>query len=149
MTVQEIALSFVEAINTRNVSRLSELMTVGHMFIDSDGSETAGRERMRLGWMDYFAMVPDYRIEVKDVFTRSDTVVLLGFAEGTFSQNGVLKGENHWRVTAAWRAIVSGQGVAMWQVYVNPEPMRNILERIGAPQLPHAAGARGSGDSQA
>jgi hypothetical protein len=73
-------------------------------------------------------------------------VVLLGFSEGTFCQNGVLKKENQWRVPAAWRAIVSGEGVAVWQLYVNPEPMQRILERIGASQLPYAAEAPRSSD---
>ena len=149
MDAQRIVLSFVEAINCKDISRLLELMTSEHVFIDSDGSEHAGRERMKAGWMDYFAMVPDYRIEAGDIFARDDMVVLLGFAEGTFSQNGVLKKENHWRVQAAWRAIVCEERVAVWQLYVNPEPMRKIFERIRTPQLPHAADAPGSSDPRA
>jgi len=132
MTVRQVALAFVEAINSRDNARLSEWMTSGHVFVDSDGSEYAGRERMRAGWADYFAMVPDYRIEVHEVFDRADMVVMLGYAEGTFSQDGALKNENHWRVPAAWRAVVSGQEVALWQVYVNPEPMQRIMERMEA-----------------
>lgn len=130
MTAEQVALSFVEAINSGDASRLSGLMTEDHVFIDSDGSENAGRERMRAGWGDYFAMVPDYRIEVKDVLARDDTVLICGFAEGTFVRNGIVKKESHWRVPAAWRAVVSGQAVAVWQLYVNPEPMRRILERM-------------------
>ena len=132
MTARDIALSFVEAINTHDIVRLKALMTNEHRFIDSDGSETAGRETMRLGWANYFAMVPDYRVEVKDVFTQNEMAVLLGFAEGTISDSGALRRENHWRVPAAWRVVVSGQQVAVWQLYVNPQPMLKILQRIEA-----------------
>jgi ketosteroid isomerase-like protein len=144
MAIQEVALSFVEGINARDVSRLYELMTSDHVFIDSDGTENAGRERMKAGWTDYFAMVPDYRVEVRETFVRDDTVVMLGFAEGTFDQNGVLKKENHWRVPAAWRAVVSGEVVALWQLYANPQSMQRISGRIKASQPSHTAEAEGS-----
>jgi ketosteroid isomerase-like protein len=75
MKIEKIALSFVEAINSKNIDHLTDLMTDHHTFIDSDGREYSGRERMRHGWMDYFAMVPDFRIEVKETYFRNDTVV--------------------------------------------------------------------------
>jgi hypothetical protein len=51
-------------------------------------------------------------------------------AAGTFSQAGELKPENHWQAPAVWRAVVTGDCVAVWQVFVNPEPMRAILTRM-------------------
>ena len=130
MTPTEVALSFVEAINSGDPDRISELMTENHVFVDSDGSEHRGREGMRLGWERYFSMVPNYRIHVKDVFSRDDTVALLGVAEGTFDQDGDLKSENHWLAPAAWRVVVENGQVAVWQLYVNPQRMAEILDRI-------------------
>ncbi|RLE36017.1 MAG: hypothetical protein DRJ61_01725 [Acidobacteria bacterium] len=130
MTSTETARSFVDAINSGNPDRLAELMTEGHVFVDSDGSEHCGREQMRDGWRSYFSMVPDFRIQVKDTFARGNVVVLLGVAEGTFDQAGALKPENHWVVPAAWRVVVEDELVAVWQLYVNPEPMVKISERI-------------------
>ena len=40
--------------------------------------------------------------------------------------------ENHWVVPAAWRVVVEGDKVAVWQVYVNPERMVEILNRLNA-----------------
>ena len=131
MTPEQIATAFVTAINSRAIDTMAELMTENHIFIDSDGTRVPGRERMREGWISYFEMVPDYCIEVHETFTRDQTVVLLGIATGTFADAGVLKLENSWSVPAAWRALVEDQKVAVWQVYVNPEPMRKILDRIG------------------
>ncbi len=149
MTARDTALSFVDAINAQDIERLSGLMTNDHVFIDSDGSENVGRERMRRGWIAYFAMVPDYRIEVKDILAGRDTVAMLGFAEGAFDEKGDIKRENHWRVPAAWRAVVSGQQVAVWQLYVNPQPMLRILETMETAHHPHAADRGRSGDRQA
>ena len=132
MKPAETAHAFAEAINAADPDRLAELMTENHTFIDADGSEHAGREEMRRGWGEYYAMVPDFHIEVKETFSQGDTVGLFGVAEGTFVQDGVLKPENHWQVPAAWRVVVEGERVAVWQLYVNPEPMREILNRIEA-----------------
>ena len=132
MTPTEIAYSFVEAINSGDPDQLSELMTEDHTFIDADGSEHSGRDEMHRGWEKYFSMVPDFRIQVKDALSRDNTVALFGVAEGTFDQDGVLKSENHWVVPAAWRVVVEDGRVAVWQLYVNPEPMVEILNRIEA-----------------
>ncbi len=125
-----VARAFVEAINAGSVVRLAALMTEDHVFVDSDGTENRGKSRMAPGWGDYFAMVPDYKINVRETFAAGGTVMLSGEAEGTFVQGGLLKPENHWRVPAAWRAVVRDGKVAVWQVYVNPEPMADILKRI-------------------
>jgi uncharacterized protein (TIGR02246 family) len=132
MDPRQIAHSFVEAINSGNPDRLAKLMAADHVFIDSDGSEHAGREEMRSGWKDYFSIVPDFRIDVEDTLVRDDTVVLLGVAEGTFGQDGVLRPVNHWVVPAAWRVVVRDELVVVWQLYVNPEPMVEIMNRIKA-----------------
>jgi ketosteroid isomerase-like protein len=126
----DVAMAFVEAINAGSADKLARLMTEDHRFVDSDGAEYEGRPNMTPGWADYFALVPDYRIIVKETLGSGRTVMLAGEAEGTFVQNGSLKPENHWRVPAAWRAVIRGGKVAVWQVYVNPEPMTRILQRL-------------------
>ena len=126
----EVAIAFVEAVNAGSVDRLAALIPEGHIFIDSDGAEYQGKSRMVLSWRDYFAMVPDYKIIVKGTFAAAGTIMIAGEAEGTFAQDASLKPENHWRVPAAWRAVIEDDKVAVWQVYVNPEPMECILKRI-------------------
>ena len=130
MTPLEVVDSFVAAINSGEVDQMFGLMTPEHMFVDADGSEHVGRDDMRLGWREYFKLVPDFRIEVFHRFEAADTVVLLGRASGTFVENGELKPENHWIVPAAWRVVVDSDLVAIWQLYANQHRMHEIIERI-------------------
>jgi len=132
ITPLEVAEAFVAAINSGKVDRLVCLMTADHMFIDADGSEHVGRDRMQQGWREYFNLVPDFRIQVIDRFVSKQKVVLLGEADGTFLEDGELKPENHWSVPAAWRVIVDSELVAVWQLYANQHSMHEILKRIRA-----------------
>lgn len=131
MNPTEITKAFVDAINAGDIESLCRLMAPEHVFIDSDGKEVKDNEKMREGWKDYFAMVPDYRIEVAETFARDNTAVMYGTAAGTFSKDGTLDPENHWVVPAAWRAVIENGLVLIWQVYVNPQPMFKILENMG------------------
>jgi hypothetical protein len=113
-------------------------MTDDHRFVDSDGREQSGRDRVRRAWEQYFSMVPDFRIRVEHAFSEGRSVALFGVAEGTFLENGVLEPRNHWVVPAAWRVVIEDGRVAVWQLYVNPEPMVEICRRIGSTAPPPA-----------
>jgi len=130
MTPQEVATAFIGAINSHAPDRLAALMSGGHVFVDSDGTRERGKSRMLRGWREYFALVPDYRILVEETFAQGPTVVLLGRAEGTLVRKGRLESGNHWRVPAAWRVVIKNDKVAVWQLYVNPEPMEKIIKRV-------------------
>lgn len=105
----ELAEAFVAAINAGDVEARGDLMAPNHTFVDADGSGHGGRDRMKSGWSEYFAMVPDFRIKVTDRFEADGRAVLLGRASGTFVQDGKLKPENHWSVPAVWRVVVESQ----------------------------------------
>lgn len=122
--------AFVEAINSGSSGRLAALMTKNHVFIDSDGTTSCGRSAVAAAWGGYFDLVPDYRISIEDILAAGGTVLISGRAEGTFVRDGTLRGEDHWRVPAAWKAVVEKERIALWQVFVNPEPMDRILKRI-------------------
>ena len=130
MTSEEVVESFVAAINAGDLNRLTELMTGDHTFIDSDGEHYRGKDRMHEGWRDYFELVSDFHIEIIEKYSRGNRVVLTGIAAGTFSRKGELLPENHWKVPAAWRAETRDDRVEVWQLYVNPEPMRKILDAM-------------------
>ena len=132
MTPKQVAIKFAEAISSRYVDALYELMTEDHTFIDGMGQTVSGRERMRDGWRGYYSMVPDYAIEVTEAFESGNTVAMLGEAFGTFSSDGTIKKENFWKVPAAWRAVIDGDKVRQWQVYADNEPIREIMRREGA-----------------
>ena len=133
MTPERVAGEFVAAVNSHQVESLSALMTDGHVFVDSDGSRKVGRQAVCEAWAGYFTMVPDNRIFIEETLVRDDTVVILGRAQGSFAQDGAVDAESHWSVPVAWRVVVDGARVAAWQLYVNPEVMRQALARIGSP----------------
>lgn len=123
MTVEQVVLQFVGAINEADADRLAALMTDDHVFVDSDGSRTTGRESMRKAWSQYFSMVRDYQIKVEETFRVGNKVILIGVARGACATAGRRRTARSWSVPAAWRAVVEGGRLAVWQVFVNPEPI--------------------------
>ena len=88
MTPIEVAMAFVDAINTGDIDKMANLMTDDHRFIDGDGSKYAGKERMTTGWRDHFELIPDLTISISDHFEDNQIVVLLGWSSGTIIQGG-------------------------------------------------------------
>lgn len=106
-------MDFANAINAHNPDKLHSLMTDNHQFIDAHGNTVAGRDKMKDAWAGYFKLFSDYRIEVNLVVTKNDTVAAFGFAEAS------AKGKNHWRLPAAWKAVIENGKVGLWQVYAD------------------------------
>ncbi|MFZ5981603.1 MAG: nuclear transport factor 2 family protein [Candidatus Zixiibacteriota bacterium] len=129
MNAEDIARQFVDAVNKHSVSAIYALMTEDHQFIDSSGEVLEGREPMKHGWRGYFAMVPDYLIKVTEIFHNGSTVVFLGTASGTFKKGVTLKSENYWEIPAAWKVVVYGEQIRVWQIYCDSEPVRAIMRR--------------------
>ena len=127
MTPQEVAQQFATAINAHDVERLASLMTSDHRFIDSLGAVVEGRDSMRDGWKFYFAMVPDYHLEISRCFsaeTAKDETMLAGIASGSYWSDGLKQPNSGWSTPVAFRAVVRDGQIAEWQVYADNEPIR-------------------------
>jgi ketosteroid isomerase-like protein len=122
-------LKFEQLINTRKVETISALLTQDSIFIDSLGNRVQGLDHLRSAWEGYFKIVPDYTISHEEVFADGDIVAMFGTAQGTFTRDGQLKKENFWRIPAAWKAVVKGGKIALWQVYADNEPLRALMRR--------------------
>ncbi len=127
LTPSEIALAFVEKINSHDVEGLCKMMSPDHLFTDSLGTKVRGRENMRKAWLAYFHMVPDFSITISNVLSKGESVGLFGESRGTFSPDGTLREKNRWAMPSAWRVMVRGQAVAEWQVYADNEPVRQLM----------------------
>lgn len=125
----KVVKSFMSKIRTQDINGLADLMTENHTFTDGMGTTVSGREAMRSGWGEYFAMVPDYWVKAERYFVDGKSVGIFGTAGGTYSSDGTLKPENRWQVPAAWFAVVEGDKIAEWQVYADNEPIRLIMKR--------------------
>jgi len=127
-----IVRKFVDTINEGNDSRLSNLMSADHMFVDSRCTTDCGRDKMRKGWEKYFQMFPDYRIEIQNMLQDGNLVAAFGFASGTYNGKRGLVPENRIEMPAAWKAIVENGKVKFWQVYADwTEGWRIISEDTG------------------
>jgi hypothetical protein len=139
----EIATSFIERINAADVAGLYELMTEDHIFQDALGERFIGREKMRHGWTQYFAMVGNYKVYVQNYFMNEDNVAMFGTASGSYpakaSGNAATtpgtspagtapKGtDGFWEVPAAWHVVVRCGQVAEWRVYADNQPLRKLM----------------------
>ena len=86
---------------------------------------------MRAGWAAYFRMVSDYSLAIDESYVNGPAVVMLGWAQETYSRDDALKEDNRWRTPAAIRATVENGLIAEWQVYADNEPIREKMRQAG------------------
>lgn len=122
---KQIFQNFVDSINEHDIDKLCSLMTDDHKFIDSHGNEAVGKDQMRGGWIGYFQLFPDYKIEVTEILTYGDIVAAFGFASGTFQG----KKENYWKLPASWKAIIKNDKIQLWQVYADSKIPFDIVNK--------------------
>lgn len=122
-----VVLKFEQLINSHDAGAIAGLLAEDSVFIDSLGASVRGRDRLRVAWEGYFRIVPDYVIAHEEIFSHGEAVAIFGSACGTFSRDGEIRKENSWKTTAAWRAIVKDEKIAMWQVFADNEPIRAIM----------------------
>jgi limonene-1,2-epoxide hydrolase len=123
-----VVTAFIAAINRHNASAISELMTEDHSFVDSGGGVVAGRRSMTAAWEEYFRMFPDYQIHVERMLADNGVVAIFGSACGTYNGKRGLVPENRIESPAAWKAIVAGGKVRLWQVYTDWTEGMKIIE---------------------
>jgi ketosteroid isomerase-like protein len=127
MRPEETVLNFISAINARHIDKIVELMTPDHFFVDGLGNEIRGRMAMRSAWVGYFRIVPDYLITAEEIYTKGDSVVVVGSAAGTYAPDGCPLPANRWRVPAVWKAVVMSGRVRSWHIFADNGPLRSMM----------------------
>jgi hypothetical protein len=125
----KITLEFVNAINKADIDRILNLMSNEHVFVDSQDCRIIGKDNIKTGWIEYFKLFPDYKIEIEDTFEKDNLVCLLGYASGTFRNLRNEIDSNYWRIPAAWKAIVHNSQIKHWQVYADNIIVLDIINR--------------------
>jgi len=125
----KILLDFVDAINAADVDKLYSLMTNDHTFIDSHDNKVTGRDNLKQAWIGYFAMFPDYKIEINQILEKDSLICAFGYASGTYKNLRTADNSNYWRVPAAWTAIINDNLVKQWQVYADNIIVMEIVKR--------------------
>jgi ketosteroid isomerase-like protein len=126
---KKVILDFVDAINCTEVDRISDLMTIDHLFIDSQDNRTVGKDTMIQAWIGYFSWFPDYKIEINEIFEKDSLFCILGYASGTYRNLTNENNSNHWRIPAAWTAIVEDNHIKKWQVFADNIIVMDIINR--------------------
>jgi ketosteroid isomerase-like protein len=125
----KVVLDFVEAINNGNVDKIYDLMTENHLFIDSQDNRVKGKENMKQAWVGYFALFPDYKIEINEILEKDSLICILGYASATYKNLKNENNSNYWRIPATWTAIVENNQIKVWQVYADNSMVLDIINR--------------------
>ena len=125
----KLVLDFIDAVNCANVDKMYALMTIDHLFIDSQDNKMEGKDKMRQAWIGYFDLFPDYKIEINEILTKDSLICMFGYAGGTYKNLIREDNINHWRVPAAWRTIVKDDQIKQWQVYADNIVVMEIINR--------------------
>lgn len=104
-------------------------MSDDYLFIDSGGSKYQGKDIMIQGWISYFMMFPDYKIEIINIIESELVVGIFGYASGTFRGLKDENNSNYYRIPAAWKVIVIEGKIKHWQVYCESKKIEEILEK--------------------
>ncbi len=129
LTNKEIALKFIEAINSGKASELEDLMTEDHIFVDAGDGRLQGKANMKQAWITYFKMFPDYKIEINDITEGGSVIGIFGYASGTYKGLKDKTNSNYYRTPASWKAIIQNRKVKHWQVYCESKKIEDIVER--------------------
>lgn len=120
---KKVVLQFIEALNNADIEEIANLMSEDHVFIDSGDGRYTGKETMKQGWIVYFNMFPDYKIEPIDITEKDSTIGVFGYASGSYKGNK----NKHFRIPASWKAVVENGKIKSWQVYCEMKDIERIV----------------------
>ena len=116
--VESVVVEFNQAINGRDLRRLSELMTEDHKLITGTEEPVIGKQACTRAWGQFFELYPDYQNVFEEVRSEGSVVRIRGRSICTDER---LKGR------AIWAAVVEGTRVREWRVDEDtPEGWRRL-----------------------
>lgn len=125
----ETALEFIASINKADTDKMFNLMSDNQIFIDSQNNKIKGNENVKQCWTRYFETFPDYKIEVNEILEKNPLICILGYASGTYTGRESPDNSNHWRIPAAWSAIIEDSRIKQWQVYADNILVMEIINK--------------------
>lgn len=126
---KDIVISFVEAINNHDTDKIVNLMAEDYIFIDSYREKHVGKKGEKQGWKGYFALFPDFKIEIEDMAENDSIFGLFGYASATYKNLKDESNSNFWKIQASWKAIVENKKIKHWQIYCDVKIVLEIIER--------------------
>jgi ketosteroid isomerase-like protein len=109
----ELAVSFIDHVNRRDLGGLCALMSPDHRLEVFDEAPVAGKEANAEAWRGYFDSFPRYVIYPHKITERAGTVAILGHTTG--SHLGLSDDEER-QLTLIWLAETSDGMVTGWKL---------------------------------
>jgi limonene-1,2-epoxide hydrolase len=122
-----IVMEFIRAINEADVDKIYALMTDDHVFVDSQNNKVVGKDSMKQAWVDFYKLFPDYHLEVNEIITKNEVVMVNGFASGTYKNLRHEDKDTTWIVPAAWKAVVTNSKIELWQIFADMSKAYEIV----------------------
>jgi len=124
-----MVIRFVKAINDHDVNEIVNLMSEDYIFIDGQDHKSVGKKGMKEGWEGYYALFPDYKIEISDITENESVIGLFGYVNATYKNLTNKLNSNFWRIPASWKAMVENNKIKHWQVYCDYSDLFKIIEK--------------------
>lgn len=104
----------VEMINEHDTESMLPLFTDDHVLSDAYGNIYAGKETVKNVWNSWFAVCPDLKLEVRDIFKKPTSIAAFGFASGTFRRSPTTK--LYHRYPGSFKGIFRDGKIRSWQM---------------------------------
>lgn len=117
---KRIAERSIAAFNDRDFDSLRTLLAPDYVLIDSMGETLAGRERVFMLLNRLFAWDPQFHIQVENMTTHKDTVLITGSTTGSHRLSSQ---------RTLYRMVLRDGHIAEWRSYSadNPRPVTRML----------------------
>ena len=100
--------NFNEAINSRDLARLSSLISDDHTFVDYTGSIIKGKKASVAAWENFFRQFPDYQNVFDRIIINNNLVAITGHSSCLDKRlNG----------PALWKATIEKNLIKTWRIY--------------------------------
>ncbi|HMB91957.1 MAG TPA: nuclear transport factor 2 family protein [Rhodothermales bacterium] len=114
----KLVVQFNDCIAAQDIDGLASLLAEEHSFIDTTGNIITGGQDVLRAWAGFFSSFPGYRNLFHHWQSHHGDIVISGASRCSDAR---LDGP------ALWRATISPEGIAEWQVYDDTEENRKML----------------------
>ncbi len=113
----ELILKFVQAINTKNLQEMAELLTDDHTFNTAGKGSYKGIPESIATWKSLFDMYPDYQFEIENQVHHSNTIAVFGIASSKQTNMQANNDTALWSESVAWKILTEDEKIKFCQVY--------------------------------
>lgn len=120
---------FIELINDHQPHEMSSMITEDHVLVDAQGVKFKGIDAVTEVWKGFFAIWPDYWIEMEDIIALDEKIYGFGTLSGTYTGHLPGKSQHFFKIPLAVKAIVDGEKIKTWQFFADTKKQSDIMHK--------------------